>query len=568
MRSMPEPAPNRPRAAADWPIAAAVGLAALAALLGTSRDIALSFDEAFTIRRETVLADWFARLADPPPGTSRSDLFRRPVLEESWRFSRREPDGHPPFYALLGLAGWRATRGWLDPPASYRFGPMALTAATCAALYLHLARRRGRLAGLAAPLLMLLMPRVFTHAHYAHYDMPVSCLWLLAQLAFVNAQGAAWWSVPFGLVLGLAWATKLTGWFALAPPLAWALLFEIGPGAAAWLRSSLVEGPRAGRPRRPWPATRAVVVGAAVAMMVVYAIQPAWWADPIAGLRRFFASNLSREQVVPVPALYFGAVYPFALPWHNAIVLTAITTPALTVVLGLIGLVLTVARARSEPTALIWPLSFAAVLVVRALPNSPGHDVERLLLPGLTSLAVLAGLGVQGLADRLRPTRWKALPYALLGGAVVESAMGFAQYYPYHLSYYNAAIGGLPGAVRAGFDPTYYWDTLGPEFARWARAQPHPLELRFPFNELSAHYLRTWGELPADLRIAGLDPTDRPYYVLQRDLPVYAPWDHALEREARPVFTIRRRGVPLLHVYAPEDAERAHRNASERRRRP
>ena len=150
--------------AIDSLMAVLIAASVLAALVGTSRDYALVFDEAFTIDRELTLAQWFIAVADPPPGTRRSDFFSPAVVERYWRFSRSEPDGHPPFYALLGLAGRRLAPTWLDPLTSYRLGPMALTAATCGLTYLFLARRRGRLAGLTAALLLVLMPRTFAHA--------------------------------------------------------------------------------------------------------------------------------------------------------------------------------------------------------------------------------------------------------------------------------------------------------------------------------------------------------------------------------------------------------------------
>jgi hypothetical protein len=173
--------------ARDPLIAVLIAAAVLSALLGTSRDYALVFDEAFTVDREMTLAEWFTVVLEPPQGSKRSDFFARDFLENYWRFSRREPDSHPPFCALLGLAGFWLMRGWVDPLTSYRFGPMTLTAVTSGLIYLFLARRRGRLVGLTAALALVLLPRTFAHAHYAHYDMPVTCLWLLTQLPFSRA---------------------------------------------------------------------------------------------------------------------------------------------------------------------------------------------------------------------------------------------------------------------------------------------------------------------------------------------------------------------------------------------
>ncbi len=550
---------------ADALIAATIFVGTLTALLATSRDIAMAFDEGFTVDREITLAEWFDGLWHPAPGWTRSDYFRPEVLEECWRFSRKEPDGHPPFYALLGLAGWWASRGWADPLTSYRFGPMVLTAATAGAIGFFLSRRYGRIAGITGSLALVLSPRMFTHAHYAHYDMPVTCLWLLAQMAFVKSVHAARWAPAFGFGLGLAAATKFTGWFALAPALGWWAIFEGLPLLRRGLRGiRLHGGPRSDRPAPPLPpglpATRALLIGVPLAAMVLYAVQPAWWAHPWRGVSRFLVSNLTREQSVPVTSLYLGTVYRFALPWHNTIVLTAVTTPVSIVVLGLLGLAVALARGRSDRDGLIWPLSWSVLMIVRALPDAPGHDVERLLLPSLASLAVLAGIGAGWLAGRARTgwmTRFALLLPVLPAG---ECLAGLVPTYPYQLSYYSAAVGGLPGAERMGFEETYYWDTLGPEFLGWVEAESHrrPTALAFPIGLVNIMILRDWGVFPRKVKVAGLDRgVASPDYVLQRNRGIYAPCDWWLERHGHPRFVIRRQGVDLLRVYPAAEFEQA-----------
>jgi hypothetical protein len=544
--------------AIDNLIAVLIAAVVLSSLLGTSRDYALVFDEAFTVDREITLARWFTTILEPPQGSKRSDFFSRELLENYWRFSRREPDGHPPFYALLGLAGFWLLRGWVDPLTSYRFGPMTLTAATSGLIYLLLARRRGRLVGLTAALALVLLPRTFAHAHYAHYDMPVTCLWLLAQAAFLKSLRSARWIVAFGVLLGLAAATKLTGWFAVVPPLCWWAIHEGIPLTHRLLRHVRFDGRTrvlAHGPPLKLAATAALVLGIPLAALTLYAIQPTWWSAPVWGVERFLASNLSRDKSVPVTSLYLGTVYRFALPWHNTLVLTAVTTPVLVVALGLLGIVSTLARARSAPDELIWTLSWSVLIFVRALPNSPGHDVERLILPSLASLSVLAGLGVGCLADRLAFGRLVVVAPAIAALAMGESMEGIAQTYPYNLSFYNLAVGGLPGAERLGFEETYYWETLGPEFLDWVRQQSlrEPVELQFPLGLLNIIILRHWGVFPEGVKVVELDPATHPYYVLQRNRGIYAPRDWWIERNGHPVFAIRRQGVDLLRVYSFEE---------------
>jgi len=557
-------APGRGRGRGAWVdglTGLAVASAALALLLTSARDFGMVWDEGHTVRRERVLAEWFARLAGSPG----LDAFTPRSLERGWPFSREEPDGHPPFYALLGLAGWRLTRGWLDPLTAYRFGPMALASATLGVLYVHLARRFGRTAGWGAVGALGLMPRAVAHAHYAHYDMPMTCLWLLAAVAYAEGlrrppgRSAVPWGLAFGLAVGLASGTKFTGWFAPVAPLLHALLAG-SPGFVA-RRSSGREfgdgiGPtRTGRPRVWPPGLVVLAVGLPSAALVLWAIQPAWWFDPVGGVRRFLVSNLTRSQTKPIATLYLGRVYPFALPWHNTLVLSAVTVPLATLALGAWGAAVSLRRwlLGGDAEGLLWVLSWGVLMVVRALPSAPGHDGDRLILPSLMSLGVLAGLGAGSLAHTLRP-RGLAWVAALAAAApAAEGALGVKQLYPYTLSYYNAAAGGLRGAERTGFELTYYWDTIGPEFLDWARDLDRlargRLELRFPGPLVNLPYLREWGDLPPDIRVAGFDPVEQPLYVLQRRRGLYHPYDTWLERHGAPVWTLRRQGVDLLRVY-------------------
>jgi hypothetical protein len=255
--------------------ALALTVAALLLVLATSADFGIVWDEAYTVRRERTLREWFTGLFHAPPGATFRTSFSAQVLERSWPFSREEPDGHPPFYALLGLAGWWLTHDALHPLTAYRFGPMALCAATAGALYAHLARRRGWVAGLSAALLFLLMPRPFAHAHYARYDMPMTCLWLLAQVAFINSLRSPGWAVPFGIALGLGAGTKFTGCFAVAGPAAWV----VWSGGRTLLRRVWHTGGD-GDPTA-LAGVRALTLGVPIASLTLVVIQPPWWFDPV-----------------------------------------------------------------------------------------------------------------------------------------------------------------------------------------------------------------------------------------------------------------------------------------------
>jgi hypothetical protein len=443
---------------------------------------------------------------------------------------------------------------------------MLLTALTIGVVYAHLACRRGRLAGALAAVLFVAMPRLFAHAHYAHYDMPMTCLWLLAQIAFVASLSSAWWAVPLGVVLGLSAGTKFTGLFTVVPAIAWVTLIEALPQFGRHTRGTAAPA------RSPRRGLRALSIALPLAALTLYAIQPPWWVKPVAGPLRFLASNLSRAKTQPLATLYFGQTYAFALPWHNTIVLTVITTPILVLLLSIIGIAACLARGRQEPWALIWPLSWATLMIVRALPNAPGHDGIRQFLPSVASLAILAGMGVAWLAERLETGWRRVVPPLLATVAIGECIFGIARTFPYTDSYYNSAIGGLKGAERSGFELTYYWETAGPEFLDWARQQARtkPITLAFPMDATNHKLLREWGEIPPEVRVVDLNdpPAGKPirsdYFILQRRRGLYYPSDRWLDRHGHPVFAIHREGVDLLRVFTvDEDEEAARRTRNE-----
>ena len=230
--------------------------------------MAIQWDEGYTLGREESLRDWFSALKDPqrfaagwqrrpledelvqrPPRTPspRRDqldtrgklLFDRDVLAWFWPFAREEPHGHPPFYALLGLTGDLLAPSWQELPRA-RLGPIVLFSLTAGAIFSFLATRWGYWAASLAAGSWVLQPNLFGHGHYASYDAVLSSLWVLSVISFVSAAGddfdagkSRWRyvsAVLFGLVLGCAAATKLTGWFLPLPFLAWCVLYRSRQG--------------------------------------------------------------------------------------------------------------------------------------------------------------------------------------------------------------------------------------------------------------------------------------------------------------------------------------------------
>ncbi len=189
----------------------AVALFTLIFMVATEPLLPIVWDEGFTLIRLARVRNWLLAVRDPesyaanwnsrrvaiswkdsvrPPRASeintRSKLFSQHVMTWFWPFAREEPHGHPPFYALLGLFGDVLTPGRNELTRA-RLGAMMLFAATSGGSVRVPGPRRGVWSGVLGAGAFALSPQLFAMGHYAHYDAPLTCLWVGSILAFVEA---------------------------------------------------------------------------------------------------------------------------------------------------------------------------------------------------------------------------------------------------------------------------------------------------------------------------------------------------------------------------------------------
>jgi hypothetical protein len=326
----------------------------------------------------------------------------------------------------------------------------------------------------------------------------------------------------FGVILGLAAGTKFTGWFLPIPFLAWSALY---------------------RDRRGFVT---VAVGLAIAAAVILAIMPPWWRDPIAGVIRFLKSNLTRHETIVIQIQFLGKIYytpEESLPWYNTLVWTVFVTPVGFLVLGAMGIFRSVRCWRVEPAGILLVGHWTFLMLLRALPHTPGHDGVRLFLPAFGVLALLCGLGSRVLVDRW--AKWSKIAFV---AAILEGIVSVAVMMPVPLAYFSPLIGGLPGATALGMEPTYYWDALGSDARKWLADHTAEGETitfaTFPHSWL---YLRSTGGLPE--RLAPLDRGTPKWYVLQNRPGMFSPLDRALIARATPAYTVTKLSVPLIWVF-------------------
>ncbi len=250
-------------------------------------------------------------------------------------------------------------------------------------------------------------------------------------------------------------ASYLPGAILLVPLVLWL----IRRGFARVFRSSPLWGTE-----RPGLETLQAIV--AFAPAVAWLGNPEWWRDTMVRLSHYYMLNTDRRGALPdILILYFGQTYKYALPWHNAWVLMAITVPALVLAMAMVGLVLKLIRVRTDPLPLFFLVNLVVLPVMRMLPT-PAHDGVRLFLPTFFFLSAFAGWGIVGLADIVatlarRPSRLFRLAFTLI--VLGDSAWQLAAIHPFELSYYNRLIGGPSGAWHRGFELTYWYDAFTPE---------------------------------------------------------------------------------------------------------
>jgi 4-amino-4-deoxy-L-arabinose transferase-like glycosyltransferase len=361
----------------------------------------------------------------------------------------RDNAEHPPLGRwLLGIAstiGQPVETLWLgaDPhrPPLYvlsgRLAP-ALTFAALVALVTHTAARRyGNPSGAAAGFALAVMPRAFAHAHLGALDTFIAFFWVAALCAADRALTSRR-PVAAMMLAGAVWAlallTKIHAWFLIPVVAVWSPVRLRTPGRtlvafAAWVTTGLalfVAG---------WP----------------------WlWYDTASRLRAYLGTGVVRATI---RVLYFGTVYADRdVPWHYPWVYFVLTVPVGLHVLGLIGLAdrLRDVRRGGDPFPLLVVSSIGLFLLVFST-KIPVYDGERLFLPAFPLWALFVGVGFGVIWEKWGKTN---LLKVCLFGILVCQVYGVCATYPFGLSYYNALIGGLPGAEKLGLELTYWGDAV------------------------------------------------------------------------------------------------------------
>jgi hypothetical protein len=496
------------------------------------------WDEGEYIVRARNIVEWFRVF---PTALSRDEI------RTYWQFIHYS-EGHPAGFALpIALGQWLFS-ALSDPLIAARLGPITLFSIACTAVAMRLRQLYGPAAGIAGPVALLTLPRMFSEAHFATQDGQLTAWWLLLWVA-QSSPDAGWRAAArVGVILGFTTATKFTGW------LAWA------PVALSHVRR-----------KRPTLLLRLGVI-LPVALLTFYILNPPIWHEPLNGFREHFHRNLDRENTLNISTQFLGRTYNISnpLPWYNTLVWLAFATPLPTLILGICGLW----QCLAKPTALSLTLvlHWATLMVIRALPGAPPHDGIRLFLPAFGFWCVFAAIGTQRVANLIagvRPVSWRIALRVWLAGAFLASAVNLARYYPQTLSHYSLVAGGLRGAADKGMEATYWWDALDNDVLRWLDARTSADEAIAFSTVYDLGHLRDRRKLHA--RTVAPEEGQFKWYVLQNRPAMFTDIDRYLMRRQTPAYVKyagrRRSGeavphdlaVPLISVFSGDQYQRARR---------
>jgi 4-amino-4-deoxy-L-arabinose transferase-like glycosyltransferase len=477
-----------------------------------------------------------------------TNLLALDVSDDAWVWNLE----HPPVMKYLMGVGAQLSDG---------FGPARVlsalvSAVTCGLALLVVARLYGRRAGLLAGVAAAATPHLVAHGQIVGHEA-VSLLWwalaLWLAVTTFDRTGAETETgteteteagtetetetetetvaarlplrlVGLGVVLGLAIGSRFVS--GLLAPLLGATLLIMSPRGQR-LRTTLL----------------GLAIMPATAIATLIAVWPRLWSSPLVHLGESWAKLSKPHGQEP----WLGEMTNQPSPVYFIIYLVA-TAP-----LGiLIGAALWKARTfvdlrRRVPGAWRAPLVLALlVLAPLGVMVSPvRQDGVRYVLPSVLALAMMAGVGVDGLATwlaRRAPTRARGLAAAVVLALVAYLGVTLARIAPYHLDYYGEQVGGPSGVQARRWMETAWWgegldravayvNAHAPDGAKVHRECVEPGHLTWFRGDL-------WPPMVTDARAADLIVT---YAPRTRRCPV--------PKDARRVFSVDAQGAVLAEVW-------------------
>lgn len=500
-------------------MAAAIFLMTFLSVLMTITSPGIAWDEVFYLGGGYSYGEWFSRIGD--------DAFQAEVIRHHWQVNHE----HPPVAKLiirLAMAIWGSPESFVFPA---RIG-MAVTFSVLVMLtFLFMGHHFTTRVGVLSALSLLLMPRMFGHAHFSELDMPMALTWFTGAAAFaIAAEKRGWWLLAAAAGFGLALLTKINAFAMPAILCPWAIYHFRKKGMGACL--SLIGG------------------------VAVFFIGWPWlWIDPVGHLSNYLGTLGSKRTVIPV--YFFGTVYGegHRPPMFYPIIMALGTIPLGTALAALLGgwqTGRTIKKARPVETFLLLNAGF--IILSACSPNVPKYDGVRLFLPAFPFIACLAGLGLETGFKWLQAklgNQKKAIAAGCLYLAIQIG--GLIWIHPHYLCYYGGLLGGTAGAQKLGMETNYWNEVFDDRALQYVMANTprNGTYCIFPYGHFASKELLDplVESLRPDLRRVSFEPAEWDLLVLICRQGMFTEKAWQLYRHQEPVFVNARQGVPLCMIF-------------------
>ena len=296
----------------------------------------------------------------------------------------------------------------------------------CSLLVYRLSNRRG--VALVALLLFLLQPRLYAHSFFNSKDLPFLSMFMVTlyvtHRAFRKKTIGAF--LLCGVSVGVLTNLRIMG----------LMLYS----AVLVLRGLDVVQAR-GRGRKQVLATGAVFALAGPGML--YALSPYLWENPLEFVTA--VQTLAQRPHPPAELFQGRLVQAPNLPWHYIPTWMGISTPSVTLVCGVLGVIVVGMRSIREPrtalgntdlrVGLLLVVCLTLPVVAIVMLGSHMYDGWRLVFFLHAPLCCLAGLGLQGVRGKVGSVAYAPIG---IGMAVIIGEM--ISLHPSQLVYFNSLV--------------------------------------------------------------------------------------------------------------------------------
>jgi len=497
--------------------------------------IGISWDEPNYFGSSYLYLSWFGNIFENP-----SEWWSS--IDRFWEQSHEAP----PFFKLWALpfAGlgvlFFGTENLEAVGDFYRMASYALFLISIHVAFRFVRDEFGSAAAWGTAVSMPLIPVLFGFARLGQLDGAAAAMYVIsAVLLFRLMRGGGKRRILWtGLVVGMAFATKLTVFPVVLAAVLWAAVFRRERGVFARLFASF-----------------------GVGAVAFFGIWPWLWREPIPRTLDFltWTSGLQNERLT----YYLGEWWAGA-PFHYPLAALIVFVPLVVAAAGVFGAARLLKKVgNSAPAWLL--INLALVLAVAGSGLTPVYGGPRQFLAAFPLWAMCAGIGFAWVLARLRMSRFRINLAAALAVYAALALPGIIWTGTENsLEYYGEAVGLAPGANALGFETTYLANTYesAVEWVNENAPENSTVYVQAGTYPVAESYSRTGG-MRDDLRPAYLapiavetftsdeEPREDSYFLFLPRQSIYTDQMLALEG-MEPLFEDEKGGVPLVKVYSGE----------------